>query len=96
MQAVQTAKIDIDLNRQGNIVLRRNNKVEVVVSHPDPRLYDVLEMLLIQQKDYDNFCKYWNQDNLHLASWLTNVLAMDKDRQISWMFEKVIVKYEGE
>jgi hypothetical protein len=85
-------KVSVDLNKKGNIVLRRNGKEEVVITHPDSQLYDILHKLLVDENDYDSYCRYWGDQNAHLISWLFNLMSIDRDRKISWMFEKAIVE----
>lgn len=94
--AVKTHKIDISVSRNGNIVLKRNGVKEVTITFPDPSLLDILETLLYKERDYDNFLSFWGDNNLSLGSWLTNLLVMDKDRKISWLFEKSIVDFKGD
>lgn len=92
--AVKSQKVSVELNKMGNIVLKRNGKIELRITHPDLELFDMLKELLEEKKDFDSFAAFFSghPSELSLVSWLFNVLALDKERKISWMFERAIVE----
>ncbi len=95
MATAHKTKINVDVSASGNIVLRRNGKDEVVVKPCDADLLNLFTTLLIDKNDYESFCTFWGTPDRHLADWLIDVILKDKERKISWMFERVIIEVDN-
>jgi hypothetical protein len=89
-------RISIAKSKRGDLNISRNGTLELVVQGASPELHRVLVKMLQKEKDYDLYLKHYGIKDMHLGSWLLNVLASyQEDRWLLDEFQKVIVKIRG-